>query len=672
MRPVIPEKQRVQLVDPGQPNLSQDALSFSDEALFKEPQDAQRYEERTSSHSSLLLREHRAKPQQFINHLMSEAQLHRKLEIFKVDLQENFTQFPAMKQIQVPLSKAPYSPNICSPCAIHFCSLLCVSCTRWKPVWSQGPEQNVVTGLRIKAVDRDSVRQRPESSTQTDEGANRSEAETSPPTQSCCTSVPTTIVSMAECLVPISRSAASMFNILHLAALSVLAGTAATQTFTGSGELNITSCPITYFGQKYDKVYVSFKASKVNVCFNGQYQSGIKDDCILVPGGAAVSGSLSIAWRNFPLGSNVHQALPSIKQAAPCFIQISIGGSSTLAIQFIELFNFKTQAALVLWTYSAFSASHIEADVQVNGLTVSKPRFTKAEASGGGYSDLSSCRSSGVVYQTNTTVVDPSSCSTVSCDASAVAAVSVCDPNESCNGKGSCISNNVCTVIGSTVIGFAGQVQAVPDRCGYTLFRSTSVPGFQVVGVFQERRRKDVSFLKRVILQLDAGGVQISLEQGSRALLDTRELRLNTTAMVVHGWELTKDQTGVTAKMSASNFTVSVHFDGSITHIHLTGPNGHDAHGFCGNSSRTVKDEKVSSHSDTGCDKQYNEAADPTINCKASTDWCNLLKQAPFTACNMEHDPEPFITACTQALCKYPEGDGLKCQFLEAYAQGRR
>ncbi|CAB1429077.1 unnamed protein product [Pleuronectes platessa] len=37
----------------------------------------------------------------------------------------------------VPLSKAPYSPNICSPSALHGRSLLCVSCTRWAPgSWS--------------------------------------------------------------------------------------------------------------------------------------------------------------------------------------------------------------------------------------------------------------------------------------------------------------------------------------------------------------------------------------------------------------------------------------------------------------------------------------------------------------------------------------------------------
>ena len=48
---------------------------------------------------------------------------------------------------------------------------------------------------------------------------------------------------------------------------------------------------------------------------------------------------------------------------------------------------------------------------------------------------------------------------------------------------------------------------------------------------------------------------------------------------------------------------------------------------------------------------------------------CNLLKQAPFTACNKHVDPEPFITACTRTLCKYPAVDGLKCQSLEAYAR---
>lgn len=77
----------------------------------------------------------------------------------------------------------------------------------------------------------------------------------------------------------------------------------------------------------------------------------------------------------------------------------------------------------------------------------------------------------------------------------------------------------MCTVTTSTVIDFVGSVRSVPDRCGYTLMSSSSIPGFQVLGVFQERRRKDVSFLDRVTLQLDRAGVQISLEQGSKVLV---------------------------------------------------------------------------------------------------------------------------------------------------------
>ncbi len=48
-------------------------------------------------------------------------------------------------------------------------------------------------------------------------------------------------------------------------------------------------------------------------------------------------------------------------------------------------------------------------------------------------------------------------------------------------------------------------------------------------------------------------------------------LMVNTTAQVVQGVELSGDHTGVTAKMSDSNHTVSVFFDGYTALIHMTG-----------------------------------------------------------------------------------------------------
>lgn len=80
----------------------------------------------------------------------------------------------------------------------------------------------------------------------------------------------------------------------------------------------------------------------------------------------------------------------------------------------------------------------------------------------------------------------------------------------------SCVLNTMCTATASTVIDFRGHVHSVPDRCGYTLLTSSLTPGLQVQAVFQERRRRDLSLLDRVLLRLHEGRVQFSLEQGSR------------------------------------------------------------------------------------------------------------------------------------------------------------
>ncbi|KAG8007542.1 Uromodulin [Nibea albiflora] len=123
------------------------------------------------------------------------------------------------------------------------------------------------------------------------------------------------------------------------------------------------------------------------------------------------------------------------------------------------------------------------------------------------------------------------------------------------------------------------------DRCGYTLMKTSSIPDLQVRSTFQERRRTDVSFLDTVILSLDKLGVQIHLEQGGRVKQGNTLMNFNTTT--VHGVELSKDQTGVTVKMSHLNYTMSVFFDGYTAQIHIKGPSGQVpfVEGLCGNSS---------------------------------------------------------------------------------------
>uniref|UniRef100_A0A8C7XVY8 ZP domain-containing protein n=1 Tax=Oryzias sinensis TaxID=183150 RepID=A0A8C7XVY8_9TELE len=377
--------------------------------------------------------------------------------------------------------------------------------------------------------------------------------------------------------------------------LSIVFRTSTSQTFRSSGEINLSSCPIHFYGQRYEKAYVN----RFALCFKASYGRGADNDCILMSGGTADRGDLSVLTKEIPTGSGTFQA---------------------------------------------------------------------SETNRGIITDVSGCRLSGSVYLTNTTIQDLRTCSTITCDVNGVAkAVPKCGPNERCQGDGSCAWNSVCSVTASTIIDFSGKRSSIPDRCGYSLLRSPSLPGLHVTGVFKERRRRDMSLVDRVILNLD--GNEISLEQGGRVkVLTDFKLPLSSSPLHFHGVELSKDQADVTAKIAASNFTVTVLFDGSSAAIHLTGPNGATFQGLCENST-TLRQVRVSQYSTADCNAEYQDAPDSSINCNNTVKWCDVLQRAPFDICSSNINPQPFMSACSETLCKYPAKDGLECQFLEAYAK---
>lgn len=96
--------------------------------------------------------------------------------------------------------------------------------------------------------------------------------------------------------------------------------------------------------------------------------------------------------------------------------------------------------------------------------------------------------------------------------AAAVDVVSCCSLSASVR----CWLEHTCTVSGPAVIDSNGRVNSVQDRCAHSLMLLPSVPNFHVLANFQERRRKDVSFLDSVTLRLDGPRVDIHLQQGGR------------------------------------------------------------------------------------------------------------------------------------------------------------
>nr|XP_057938383.1 alpha-tectorin-like [Doryrhamphus excisus] len=278
------------------------------------------------------------------------------------------------------------------------------------------------------------------------------------------------------------------------------------------------------------------------------------------------------------------------------------------------------------------------------------------------FGDVSGCTHEGTTYLPDTTAC-VGTATLITCSAASFLTVS---PN---NDR--CIKDAICTVTASTIIDHHGNTTSVKDRCAYTLFSDTD---FQVSGVFRERRRKDVMFLNGVIIHLNDDDVDIYLGQSGKVKANHTMLNLTATPEDHYGVMLSEDETGVMANVSLSaNYTV-VFFDGYTVQIHtpmgITATGVHtmeNLDGLCVNATVPLTDKKDSVHSSLGCEKQYIEPDDESINCTMVTQQCETLHSASFNACHEYINPEPYITACTNTLCQYPNTDGLRCQFLGAY-----
>uniref|UniRef100_A0A3P9GZ49 ZP domain-containing protein n=1 Tax=Oryzias latipes TaxID=8090 RepID=A0A3P9GZ49_ORYLA len=412
----------------------------------------------------------------------------------------------------------------------------------------------------------------------------------------------------------------------------------AQQTFSSSSQLDISACPITFYGKTYRQFYVNSTSESFVVCFGGFYSPGGPHDCLLVTPPDSQRASLEVN-RRIPLMEMIlHRNL----------------------VRTVTVTN--TPGDKQIRGYLDTSGCFYSGGTRPSG-----PSGTAGSAG-----NDSSLLLSGVIYSPGSQVNSPETCLFLNCSEDLGLQVSACGPLERCQGNGSCIEappqtpmpRRTCTVVGPAVLDVHRQMRLVEDRCSYALL---SAPDLQIVATFQERRRKDVGFLDGVILQMGRSDVHVSLDPGGRIRLNNLTMVLNSSAQRVYGVEVSKDRTGVTVQVSRSNLTASVFFNGDSVQLHLEGPAVPSLGGLCGNSSGTLGGVRTPEFSSTGCETRYSDAVDASINCTSMAERCNVLKEAPFSSCDT--DPEPYITACRDVLCKYGDVDGLRCQFLEVYAR---
>ncbi|CAG5986522.1 unnamed protein product [Menidia menidia] len=151
---------------------------------------------------------------------------------------------------------------------------------------------------------------------------------------------------------------------------------------------------------------------------------------------------------------------------------------------------------------------------------------------------------------------------------------------------------------------------------------------------------------------------------------DGEMLALSGGTQTLHGVEISRDRTGVAAKMAAANHSVTVLFDGLTSAIHITATSESPAGGWKSQQLLAFlapqKQERGGQKEEM---KRKNNPNSPIQDGSQATPLCGRLLEAPFSFCHRDVDPHPFLQACTQTQCHLPPAGGAGCPLLEAYAQ---
>lgn len=446
--------------------------------------------------------------------------------------------------------------------------------------------------------------------------------------------------------------------LLGLSALCLFAG-AASEPHSGLATIDISACPITYFGKEYKSLTVDFNgSSNLVACFDDSTGAS-PVDCVKMPVIPTETFSSDIITDVSSVSSGISTDFTHISSSAVCAVKLS--------------FTLRRLSDFYFINYDKQAAAHVQVDVNplATGGTfdflVQSSSFDSASATSKGVFtknvDLTGCRDGGKAYKNNELSSDPATCTTKKCSSGALVHASICSTDQICLGNNVCATESFCSVIGPAVIDFSVNTGTIPDLCRYTLLKGSELT---VTGVFGTRRLTDTPFLTEVIIKTTDS---ITLKQGGVVDVNPSGVETFSNPPVIHyGVTLTKDSTGVTAVFTdTSSIITKLFFDGTLLSITHTVPSTATSYseGVCTLASG-VSSNKDTALSLPGCNIVIQDPQGNVIDCAAAKQRCT----DKLNKVSCAKSRTAFITACADILyCTYPDVDDLYCYFLDAYAR---
>nr|XP_057923665.1 uncharacterized protein LOC131125801 isoform X2 [Doryrhamphus excisus] len=437
---------------------------------------------------------------------------------------------------------------------------------------------------------------------------------------------------------------------LSIMLFCLLPGEVTGTIFNGPSVLNVSSCPVSFYGETYSQIYVSYPGTIVVLCFDGYYNQSNVGDCVLatIYEKEVIELSISNGGQNDP---EIRSKLP-ILNPAKCVVSLFVDNKFTYRFH-----NYGTQGAFSIFANSNQIPGRLNLRTVALIYTRISTSIPYSQLTTTHFYDVSSCRYEGSFYKAGASLNNSNACFSLSCNSTSGLTVNKCGSLEICSNQ-KCVLHLECSVIGSSVIDFYGNVNSIPDRCGYKLLSLDATPGQSVVAKFQEQRRKDVSMLDSLLLDFGEAKNNIVIEQDGKIRGDATQIQ-----NIFFDSDL-----GISGTFLLSEYAIYFLYDGYATLMIMYGPAGDvpPLQGLCGNSS-DLQASKVITSSPSGCEILHSDTEDSTIDCDAMTQRCNLINGSDFSFCHSDINPEPYVKACIDTMCRYPALDGLDCHFLNSY-----
>lgn len=427
-------------------------------------------------------------------------------------------------------------------------------------------------------------------------------------------------------------------------------------TITESTTVNVSACPVYYFGKVYKEIYVNYAPNEITFCFDklGNITAQDVGDCLNLPATSDLTFEILTDLTVLTSKNNfIKQFSPFNTRDATCALRFDT--NSRIAL---HMLNYEDWTVLVV---SLNPQKVFTVYIYTDGTILFSQVFDPSQYLNW-YVSLMGCRlETGTVRASRSTGRTFDGCLEEYCTTDRTTA-----NRTTCSGGQSCLNNrcaykDICVVTGNSVINFLRDVAPIEDFCGVKLLDGIN---FNLSAYYAERRLTDVPLLDTV--KISTREVTLTLGQGGMIRNNTGMVYTTTAAgLTVHDVVFSKVEGGLLVHTVDNSTGIShdVFFDGNNLLIVKEGPTKSTTTGMCAD----ISDRTIAKDSPADCTQVVSDPKGDGIDCDAVKERCEILLEKPFSDCN--YNAKPYITACTNLLCNYTDADSLFCDLLDAYAR---